>query len=280
MTTEITKNEAFAALEGVLKTYPELIKNLYADGASNAIQEVGGLVTDLVKTARLITLPIQYAAHLQDRLTKHFRKVASAIPVERQTTPPTVLLLPLLDKLQYQADDDLLTSLYIELLKRACDKDRADEAHPAFINIIPQLSTDEALIVFHLFGNGRNPGKYFLAEQKGSQNRLMNHTTVIQLNQPSSTPKGYTLRSSAVVKNLFSLQDLVQPKYIDMYASHLKSLNLIQLRTSPGLVQLHLTEDDVACNRLHKKDIVWYDLTLFGELFAKACISPDFKLPV
>jgi len=271
-------NEGLVALEKVLKAYPELVKTVYTDGASGAIQEIGGLMTDLVKGARLITAPVQYMAHLQDRLSNHFRIVESSIKKENQISPPPQLFLPLLEKLKYQDNGDVLTHLYVELLKRACDKERLNEAHPAFINIIPQLSSDEALFVYHLSNGGKNPGKYFLAEQKGSFNNLMNHIPLLVTEQPSSVKNGFTLKSSPVVKNLFPLNDLAVPDYISLYASHLKSLNLIQLRNSPGVVSYHITDGDVESGKLFKKDLVWYDLTLFGELFAKACIPQDLDL--
>ena len=271
-------SEGLVALEAVLKTYPELMNKLYTDGLSRPVQEVGGIVTDLVKAARLITAPIQYMAHLQDRLVHFIKQIDRDIPKEKQVTPSATLLLPILEKLKFQCDSDLLTTLYVELLKRACDKDRVNEAHPAFISIIPQLSPDEAIFIFHLACKGRNLGRYFLSEQKGSLHKLMNHLEVNSLDQPMSPKKGFTLRSSAVVQRLFPLEDLIEPNYVDLYASHLKSLSIIQQHASPGEVSLHLDENDKTTGKLHRKTIVFYKLTLFGELFAKACIPSDLDL--
>lgn len=271
-------SEGLVALENVLKTYPELLNKLYSDGVSSTVREVGGAATDLVKAARLITAPLQYMAHMQGRLEHYFREVEKSIPKDKQVTPPPTLLLPILEKLKFQCDSDLLTTLYVELLKRACDKDRVNEAHPAFINIIPQLSSDEAIFVYHLACKGRYSGKYFLSEQKGSLNKLMNHLAANNLDQPASSKNGFTLRSSAVVKNLFPLESLVESRYIDLYASHLKSLNIIEQHNSPGIVSLYLDANDISSGRLHKKTLVLYKLTLFGELFAKACIPNDLDL--
>jgi len=267
-------NEGLKALKGVLKAYPELVNNVYNDGASGGLQQIGALATDLIKGARLITAPIQYMGHLQDRLTRYFEKVENEVPKNRQVTPPSSLLLPLLEKLKYQDENDLLTELYVELLKRACDKDRENEAHPAFINIIPQLSSDEAVFIYHLASNGRNTGKYFVSETKGGTNRLMNHVLLNDVEQPSSVKKGYTLKSSAIIQNLFPLEALAVQNYTDLYVSHLKSLNLIIEQNSPGIITVNF--EGVVGN--HRKTIAFYKLTLFGELFAKACIPENIVL--
>ena len=149
--SDSTSDEAIQALERVLKAYPELLKSVYADAVSGAakelgkvavgaVTEVGGLALDLTKAVRLLTAPVQYLAHFQVRLSHYLRRVEAEVPLKQQVTPPAALLLPVLERLKYQTEEDLLTRLYVELLKRACDKERAGEAHPAFINIIPQLS--------------------------------------------------------------------------------------------------------------------------------------------
>jgi hypothetical protein len=269
--------DGIKALAGALQAGPELAKSIYSDGASGGLQEVGGLLTDLIKTARLFTAPIQVTAHLQDRLSNYFQQALKSVPESQQISPPPSLLLHLASKLKYQDEADSLTSLYIELLKRACDKDRVNEAHPAFINIIPQLSLDEVLILFY-FSSAGNTGKYFLALKKGALNKVMNHLPLNDIEQPSSSKAGFTMKSSAIISNLFQMQVLVEPKYTDLYLSHLKSLNLIELQKSPGIVNFRIDQEDIESGRLHKKELIRYKLTLFGELFAKACIPETFDL--
>lgn len=270
-------DDAIEALTKVLQTYPELINRVYADGISGGLQEAGGLLTDLVKTARLVTAPIQVTAHLQDRLSNYFQQALECVPESQQISPPPSLLSSLASKLNHQDEFDSLTSLYIELLKRACDKDRVNEAHPAFINIIPQLSLDEVLILFY-FSSAGNTGKYFLALKKGALNKVMNHLPLNDIEQPSSSKAGFTMKSSAIISNLFQMQVLVEPRYTDLYLSHLKSLNLIDLQKSPGIVNFRLDHEDIKSGRLHKKELIRYKLTLFGELFSKACIPETFDL--
>lgn len=58
----------------------EVVKEVYSDGVSPALKEIGKFGEDIVKTIRLLTIPIQYTAHIQDRLEKHFEKIAKEIP--------------------------------------------------------------------------------------------------------------------------------------------------------------------------------------------------------
>lgn len=274
MTTEPEGN----TLGKVLSAYPNIVKNVYKDGASSAVQQTGVLLTELVKTVRLVLAPIQFAAHAQDRLDAYLRQAIGAIPKERQVVPPTTLTIALVEKLKFQDEGDQLTQLYIELLRRACDRDRATEAHPAFVNIIPQLSPDEAVVLYYICRGG-STGKYFLSAKKGAMNSVFNHLVCRDVEQPKATKGGFTMKSSAVIGSLFPLERLLVPKYIDMYLSHLKSLNLVEPQRSPGVVSFHESESDREMGRLQRRDLARYKLSLFGELFAKACIPEDFDLP-
>ena len=63
---------------------------------------------------------------------------------------PAMISGPIIDRLKYAEEDNPLTELFLHLLARSIDTDRINEAHPAFIHIIDQLSPDEALILFEL----------------------------------------------------------------------------------------------------------------------------------
>ena len=52
-------------------------------------------------------------------------------------------------------DDNPLTELYLNLLARAIDKERCDEAHPAFVTIIEQMSPDEAMVMYGNSGRAK-----------------------------------------------------------------------------------------------------------------------------
>lgn len=260
----------------LVKVYPKAIEKVYEDSAASALKEMGGLATDIVKAIRLVTAPIQYMGSLQDRLVIHLSKVANDVPKENQITPPASMLLPLLEKLKYQGEEEVLTNLYVELLKRACDKDRVTEAHPAFFNIIGQLSEDEALILFHMMRISNDPGTYFISKDQHAENKIINHDNFKDILQPINSKKHHihTMNSPKFKKRLFPLHEILAIQHIDVYLSHLSSLNLIELFNSPGIVEIFFNEGEARKHKTQKKRIICYRLSSFGELFAQACV-PD-----
>ncbi len=267
------------ALAEFLKAYPKAVERVYEDGASDALKQVGGLATNLVKAFRLVTAPIQYMSLLQDRLAHHLKKVSDSIPLDDQVTPPASLLLPLLEKLKYQEDNESLTQLYVELLKRSCDKNRVAEAHPAFFNLIGQLCEDEAMLLFHMKRITNDPGTYFISKDQNKEDKVFDHSKFGNIDQPENSKKHHvhTLNSPKLSRRLFPISELMSKNFIDVYLSHIVSLNLIELFNSPGLVEIHFSEDDAKRHKTQKKRIVCYRLTSFGQLFANACIPDNLE---
>lgn len=67
-----------------------------------------------------------------------------SLPEEQRVEAKPSIAGPVLRSLKWIEEGNVLADLYVELLKRAVDKDRMSEAHPAFVGIIDQLSPEEA----------------------------------------------------------------------------------------------------------------------------------------
>ncbi|MCC9168844.1 DUF4393 domain-containing protein [Pontibacter harenae] len=221
----------------------ETIKKIYEDGLSNPTKEVGKTATDLVKAARLFTAPIQLLAAYQDRLEKYLNQVREAVPEERQIESPASIAGPVLEKLKYIEDENYLKDLYLNLLKKAIDREKINEAHPAFVSIIEQLSPDEALII------------KVVAEQRIYYKAKF--FTIIEVGDTSKED---------IVENLFPLEQLTFPQHFNMYILHLIYLNLID---TPIFQQ---TEPDESHEQKPVINSRYIRLTEFGVLFHKACI--------
>lgn len=221
----------------------ETIKKIYEDGLSNPTKEVGKTATDLVKVARLFTAPIQLLAAYQDRLEKYLNQVREAVPEERQIESPASIAGPVLEKLKYIEDENYLKDLYLNLLKKAIDREKINEAHPAFVSIIEQLSPDEALII------------KIVAEQRIYYKAKF--FTIIEVGDTSKED---------IIENLFPLEQLAFPQHFNMYILHLIYLNLID---TPMFQQTQPDESH------EQKPVVvsrYIRLTEFGGLFHKACV--------
>jgi len=229
----------------------DTVKKIYDDGLSGSVQEAGKMLTDFMKTARLFTAPFQLAASVQDRLSKYFEKVRNSVLEENQMEAPASLSGPIIERLKFLEENNYLTDLYLNLLTRAIDKERINEAHPAFFHIIDQLSPDEAMLLFILNQN-QIDYKYRLERFADDKNKFVKwgeKETII----------------NTAPKDKFIFID-----YFFIYVEHLRSLNLVfwdVVSTEPvyneNRIQTHAASTDKI------------GLTDFGKLFVKACIPED-----
>ena len=125
----------------------KLANKFYDDLLREAMQEGGKALADLV---RMLRGSVELIASTPQRLLRFLERVRQRVPKERQIEAPPSIALPVLSELRFMEDGNLLTELYLNLLARAIDKERISEAHPAFVQIIRQLSPDEAMIMFKL----------------------------------------------------------------------------------------------------------------------------------
>jgi Abortive infection alpha len=61
------------------------------------------------------------------------------------------VLGPVLEGIRYEAEDTPIDEMFSQLLSRALDSGRVNEAHPAYPILIKQLSPDEAIILSKLY---------------------------------------------------------------------------------------------------------------------------------
>lgn len=239
--------EKFANILGA-----DTIKKVYEDGLSESVKETGNISNDFIKAARLFTAPIQYLGAYQDRLTKHLNKIREGVPEERQIEAPTSLSGPILDKLKYLEDNNYLTDLYLSLLQKAIDKEKINEAHPAFFHIIEQLSPDEAFLLLKI---SQKPIEYeYTMDLVEKENDKM------------------FFENSKVIKDTAPRDEMIFNEHFDMYISHLESLNLLKW-TVVSENPIYGNEDKGKQTGTYKKTSIY--LTKFGELFVKACIPKD-----
>jgi hypothetical protein len=133
----------------------ETIQPIYKDAISPTLQEIGSFTQDALKTIRLLTAPIQYCAHLQDRLVQHLEKSLKNIPKEKLVKPHDSIQIPILEQLknyqnEEQYDEVIIAKMFQNLLSSAYNKDTSKLVHPRFSKIISDLSPDEALLFHHM----------------------------------------------------------------------------------------------------------------------------------
>ncbi|SPP31211.1 hypothetical protein ARAF_0324 [Arsenophonus endosymbiont of Aleurodicus floccissimus] len=78
--------------------------------------------------------------------TKVAEKLKDIAP-ENIVTPHPNVAGPAIEALRYTGHEESLSEMYASLLATAMNKDTIQKAHPAFVDIIKQLTPDEAKIV-------------------------------------------------------------------------------------------------------------------------------------
>jgi hypothetical protein len=225
----------------------DTIKKIYDDAASQPIQEGSKALTDLVKALRFFTAPIQFLGAYQDRLTKFLDRVRANVKEENQIEAPASISGPVIERLKYQEEGNPLTELYLNLLSRAIDKERIQDAHPAFYHIIDQLSADEAMILYLI---SQDPIKY-------------DYTMDLYIDDK----RRYRFKNTKIKHSTIPHDKLVFKEHFDMYIRHLESLNLVFWKK----VNEEPIKDQQ--NTQIGTDIqTVIELTDFGYLFVKACI--------
>jgi hypothetical protein len=237
------------AIEEIAKQLP--IKQVYDDGLSGATKQVGHTLTDVAKSLRLALAPFQFLAAYQDRLVAFIDRAVRRVPDEQRISPPPQIIGPVLEGIRYEPEGTEIQEMFSELLSRAMDSKRVNEAHPSYPMVIRQLSPDEAIILRVL--------------EPDSQYELVYTEELIR----SST--GPLFRPGTVETDTFPRALLAFPDNLPFYMDHLNTLGLagiFQEGNQEPLFDASSPSRQVAV-RVRRK----YRLTDFGHRFVQACVQ-------
>ena len=146
MSEESKVRDVVDAVTGVAKAVP-----VYQDVLQPAAQELGKALQIVAKTVHIALAPVSALVWGYDQM-KDFvsTKVAERlrnVPPEHIVTPKPNVAGPALEALRYTGHESSLSDMYANLLAASMDKATASGAHPAFVEIIKQLTPDEAKLV-------------------------------------------------------------------------------------------------------------------------------------
>jgi hypothetical protein len=134
------------AVKGIVEAVP-----VYEDLLQPAVQEVGKGLHTLSKTIHIALAPIsamvwgyeKIGAYLQTSLEEKLKKV----PDENIITPDPAVAVPAVEALRYTAHKEELREMFSNLIATAMDNATAAKAHPSFVEVLKQLTPDEAKII-------------------------------------------------------------------------------------------------------------------------------------
>lgn len=137
------------AATGLLKEVP-----IYQDSLQPAAKELGVALLTVAKTVNVALAPVSALIWGYDQI-KEFAATRLAqklkdVPEEKIVTPDATVAGPALEALKYTGHKEDLAEMYASLLATAMNADTRDSAHPSFVEIIKQLSPDEAKLIAYV----------------------------------------------------------------------------------------------------------------------------------
>jgi hypothetical protein len=146
MSEENKIRDAVDAVAGVAKAVP-----VYQDVVQPAAKEFGVALQTVAKTVHIALAPVSALVWGYDQIkdfvsTKVAERLAKVAPEDIISPKPNVAG-PALESLRYTGHESSLSDMYANLLAASMDKNTAQGAHPAFVEIIRQLTPDEAKLV-------------------------------------------------------------------------------------------------------------------------------------
>ena len=146
MSEENKIRDTIEAATGLVQAIP-----IYQDAIQPAAKEIGGALQTVAKAIHVALAPVSTLVWGYDQIKEfvHSRvaeKLKSTPPEDIQPPKPNIAG-PALEALRYTGHEPTLRELYANLLAASLDKQTAKIAHPAFVELIKQLSPDEARLM-------------------------------------------------------------------------------------------------------------------------------------
>ncbi len=96
---------------------------------------------------RLTYKPIGEFEYYKAKYEYELQKRIEAIPTENITNPRLSVVGPTLDNLKYNLDEEQIREMYINILTSEIDVTKHTKVHPAFLEVIKQISKEDALFI-------------------------------------------------------------------------------------------------------------------------------------
>lgn len=146
--------------EGAIKEGAEIVKGIveavpvYQDLLQPATKELGVALQTAIKTVHIALAPVSAMVWGYDKIKEFIEnRVAqklSKIQPDRIISPEVHIAGPIIEALRFCGYQEQLREMYANLLATAMDAEMARKAHPSFVEIIKQISPDEAILMKYI----------------------------------------------------------------------------------------------------------------------------------
>lgn len=248
---------------------PGLLKDVYGDLAKPGVAQVGKALGTVLGLGNTILWPVALANErariaLEKNLEKYRERLENT-PKEEITEVAPEIGVPIGEKITYVTNQEL-SAMYVELLAKASTMSSAYLAHPSFVNVINNLSPDEAVLLKALRATPSMPFVETRLHQSGSHQ----WTTLDPIYSALSKVTGMSFPNNVVA-----------------YVSNFEGLGILQVRTDffkvgEGIYEVLELESKARFKSIEeisepKMEIKFkkgsIEVTPFGELFLRACFA-------
>lgn len=225
---------SLTAAAQVAKDLMELAKN--DDNTKTASKNFGESAVIISKTVRNCLLPLaavnfgieKAKLYFEKNFKKDLEEKTQSIPAENIVEPKASIAGPALQGLAFCHEEVNLKEMYLNLVSSAMNSDKAEDTHPAFVEIIKQLTSLEAHLL-RLYLNDSAPkgiGRV-LYQKQGTIGYIVGYTHILPIS--SNTQPYYNKNIPSYIENWIRL-GLIEVKYDLHLDGHEEAYNALKER--------------------------------------------------
>ena len=137
------------AAAGLMKAVP-----VYNDLLQPAAQELGKNLHTVSRVVTVSLAPVRGLVYgfeqIEKYLSQSLTRKLSKTPPENIESPPVKVAGPVFEAMRFCTEDEELKEMFSNLLANSMDKETKSRAHPAFVEVLKNLTSDEAKILNHI----------------------------------------------------------------------------------------------------------------------------------
>jgi hypothetical protein len=257
-------NSTIDAITGLVKAVP-----VYQDAIQPSTKQIGQSLETVTKTVNIALAPIKALVWGYEKIevfinTRVSEKLKN-VPEENIVSPPPEVAGPAVEALRYSGYNENLRELYANLLATAMDKDSIQNAHPSFVEILKNISSDEATLLQAFLPKSQYPVIDIVAKSKDTKGYSIVYANYSHLHK--TTTLSDWLLTPTYLNNLCRLGILEIPALTTATAPN----SYEPLETDDELKDLKAHIESFNRTAEYKRKLV--RLTSFGKLFIQSVVK-------
>lgn len=203
----------------------------------------------------------RHQLNYQDYVNRTSKKL-NDIPINKLIEPPLNIIGPAIEASKYYIDSEYLREFFANLIAASMNNDKIKDVHPSYVEIIKQISPDEAKLLKYIAGENHALYNVHSKQPDGSYHIVMRNFSVIAFHAGCESP----LDIATYLDNLsrLGLIQLDSSKHInntDLYTEieeHAFFQGAIKYISPLGTIEKH-------------KGVI--ESTIYGKHFFNSCIE-------